>query len=707
MKVSIGSVWHKSLTDLRDRVRNSARRAAAPAPKLTGRSPAAPPVGVTLARVSLRRSVLFCRSARLPFLRRAGAGWRLLLLTALLGGAASARPVAIGGVKQSAALDSRQFAGGEALAVWTLPRLGVAVRNDPQDLRLQLTRNQVTRELRFSPQNGWRAVGFTLNTKLPLPELAGGSLFVPLQALTALGVTVTADAPDLLDFAAPTQVPLETLPPSPTTPASSAPVTVTPSPATGSPAAVTPLPVPPTTTPPTSTPSVPTFTPVASLGTVRVSRALHRTVEVQRVVLELNVADSRLTPFAVTREAAGLTVTLPGVSAAPVTQKLESGDQLSVQPTATGAAVRLGTGGGRSEIFTLDNPARVVIDTTTYTDTRVPPPINPDSLAPGVTYRQQGKLHLLSFDPAQYQTRVVSAPAGRTSGVADLVRSVGGVAGVNGGYFDPASSLPVDLVATGGLMTAGSLEKRATLGVTAQGDTLFGYPRPRYVLSGTDSLGAPFSVTVNSVRARSAPDLLTAFVGDGRSSVGADGLTTLYAAPGSATVLRALTGPVTPPAGTLSFTFDPARYPQLPRSAGAPLTVSLNWRADAPWDGAVDALSAGPLLVQGGRVVLDPVREGFNTSASIWRPTRQVAFGTLGGQPTIAYLEHGSPETFAAALAGAGLRDAVRLDSGSSATAYVTGGYADLGGYLNTVWSRSVPNALVLVPRPGTAAAKK
>ncbi|MCD0177194.1 hypothetical protein IHN32_14695, partial [Deinococcus sp. 14RED07] len=165
--------------------------------------------------MSLRRSVLFCRSARLPFLRRAGAGWRLLLLTALLGGAASARPVAIGGVKQSAALDSRQFAGGEALAVWTLPRLGVAVRNDPQDLRLQLTRNQVTRELRFSPQTGWRAVGFTLNTKLPLPELAGGSLFVPLQALTALGVTVTADAPDLLDFAAPTQVPLETLPPSP------------------------------------------------------------------------------------------------------------------------------------------------------------------------------------------------------------------------------------------------------------------------------------------------------------------------------------------------------------------------------------------------------------------------------------------------------------------------------------------------------------
>ncbi|WP_343755821.1 phosphodiester glycosidase family protein [Deinococcus depolymerans] len=624
----------------------------------------------------------------------------MLLLSALLGGtlggAASARPVAIGGVRQSAALDSRQFAGGEALAVWTLPRLGVAVRNDPQDLRLQLTRNQLTRELRFSPQTGWRAVGFTLSTRLPVPELAGGSLFVPLQALTALGVTVTADAPDLLDFALPAQVPSETLPPSPAVAGGVG----TPTPAATTPATPT-LPAP-------TAPNTPAFTPVATLGTVRVSRTLHRTVEVQRVVLELGVADARLTPFTVTREAAGLLVTLPGVSASPVTQKLESGDQLTVQPTATGAAVHLGTGGGRSELFTLDNPARVVIDTTTYTDTSVPPPINPDALPDGVTYRQQGRLHLLSFDPALYQPRVVSAPAGRTSGVADLVRSVGGVAGVNGGYFDPASSLPVDLVATGGLMTAGSLERRATLGFTAQGDTLFGYPRPRYVLSGADAGGAAYSVTVNSVRAKAAPDLLTAFVGDGRSSVGADGLTTLYAAPGRGTVLRALSGPVTPPPGTLSFTFDPARYPQLPRSAGSPLTVSLNWRAaDAPWDGAVDALSAGPLLLQGGKVVLDPAREGFNTSASIWRPTRQVAFGTLGGKPTIAFLEHGSPETFAAALAGAGLRDAVRLDSGSSATAYVTGGYADLGGYLNTVWSRSVPNALVLVPRPGTTAAKK
>ena len=34
--------------------------------------------------------------------------------------------------------------------------------------------------------------------------------------------------------------------------------------------------------------------------------------------------------------------------------------------------LRLNTGGGRSEIFTLDDPDRVVIDTTTYTTPACP-----------------------------------------------------------------------------------------------------------------------------------------------------------------------------------------------------------------------------------------------------------------------------------------------------------------------------------------------
>ncbi|MEF2278065.1 phosphodiester glycosidase family protein [Deinococcus sp. YIM 134068] len=681
--------------------------------------------------------------------------WFGIAVLALLAAAtAGARPVAIGGVVQGAAVSTRVLAGGETLAVWTLPRLGVAVRNDARDLRLLYGE----RELRFSPERGWRAVGFTLplDVRLGVPQLAGGSLYVPLTAVRALGVRVIADAPDVLDFAAPPAVPVATLPPSPdapqpqviqptqpqaaqplpTAPTASVPATparpaatptppepveprppvnpVPPVPVTP-PASVPSTPVIPPTTPPTppppvvSPPPVPTPTPppaplasVANLDTVRISRTLHRTVEVQRVVLEL----SGEAPHQITRENGGLSVLLPGVTSSGSSQRLESGDTLSVEPGVVGVSprraqttVRLRTGGGRSEVFTLEDPPRVVIDTTTYTDTRVPPPIDPEGLPGGVTYRARGILHLLSFDPARFQPRVVTAPAGAARDVASLVKGVGGVAGVNGGYFDPASSLPVDLVAVGGLMTAPSLERRATVGFTAQGGTFFGYPRPRYVLS-----GAFGSVTVNSVGAKVRPELLTAFVGDGRTSVGAAGLTSLYLTPGTPTVTRVVAGRNVPPAGALALTFDPARFPQLPRGVGEALTTTLNWQAtDAPWPTAQDALSAGPLLVRGGQVVLNAAREQFDTRAGVWRPTRQVAFGVMAGQPTIAYLEHGSPEAFASALAGAGVRDAVRLDSGSSATAFLTGGYGDLGGYLNTVWSRPVPNAIVFVPKANTA----
>ncbi|QFP78389.1 hypothetical protein DAAJ005_13150 [Deinococcus sp. AJ005] len=657
--------------------------------------------------------------------RRRTLGLWLLIGAGLLAGSALARPTAIGGVPQSAGVDSRLLGGTEMLAVWTLPRLGVSVRNDPQDLRLLLGK----RELRYAPGKGWTALGFTLSGTLPTPVIANGSMQVPLRALQLLGVRVLTDTPSLLGFATPASVPTATLlpsdggperpvirPPIATTPPAttpapspvqSAPLAVQPAPTPAAPASPPPtpaaLPVPPESLPnikpipslpaPTPPPLLPTLSvpKVANLDTVRISRTLYRTVEVQRVVMDLSAPASQV----ISREAGGLSVLLPGVTVQGSQQTLPGGDTLTLAQTGAGASIRLGTGGGRSEIFTLDNPFRVVIDTTTYTDSSVPPPIDPDALPAGVSYRNKGLLHLLSFDPALFQPRVVSAPLGRSLSVLDLVKLAGGVAGVNGGYFDPRSSLPVDLVAVGGLMTAASLEKRATVGFTAGGEALFGYPRPRYILSG------PFgSVTVNSVRATPNAALLTAFVGDGKTLVGGTGLTTLLLAPGSVSVTRALTGQITPPPRTLAFTFDPARFPALPVAAGAPLNVALNWQAtDAPWGSAVDALSAGPLLVQGGKVVIDPHREGFNTAAGVWRSTRQSALGTLGGQPTIAYFEYGTPEAFAAALAGAGVRDAVRMDSGSSATAYLQGGYGGLGGYLNTVWSQPVPNAIVFVPR--------
>ena len=617
----------------------------------------------------------FCARLRPPLRTLAAA----LALGPLLLGEAQARPVAIGGSVQAASVGTRLLGGAEMLPVWSLPRLGVGVRNDPQDLRLKWG----GRELRYAPDRGWRASGLSLGGPLPAPQLQGQSLYAPLAALRLLGVPLEADTPGLLAFSAPLRVPGETLPPSADLLTPASPVV----PATFSADAVT------TAPPPTQT-TRPAFG--NRLQTVRVNRELHRQVETQRVVLEL----SGPVAHEVQRIADGLAVRLPGVGVTPGEQTLPSGDRLMLEQDAGGGWVRLHTGEGRSEVFALADPPRIVIDTVTQLGREVPPPLDPQALPAGVTYRQLGGLHLLSFDPARFQARVVSAPRGSFAEVAQLVTQAGGVAGVNASYFDLASALPVDLVVSGGVMTAASLEKRAAVGLMPGGGLIFGYPRPRYRVR-----GAFGEMQANAVSSRARPEWLTAFVGDGQTLVGAAGLLTLHMQLGAGTVTRAVSGPHVPPAGTLTLTFDPARFAQLPRQAGEPLDVGLDWRTDdAPWPQTRDALSAGPLLVQAGRAVTDPRREGFDTGASIWRPTRQVALGLWRGQPTIAYLEHGTPEAFAAALVQAGLSDALRLDSGSSATAYSTSGYGDLGGYLNTVWSRPVPNAIVFVPKVTGAA---
>ena len=646
--------------------------------------------------------------ATLPRVKRPATLLSCTLLTALglsaVLGLAGARPVALGGVMTSPRIETKPLPGGtEGLPVWFLPRLGVTVQNTAGTLSL----SYAGRSLNFV-SGRWLAQNIgTVPAVLPVPELYGGSVHVGVSVLAVLGVPVLADTPDVLDYApagAPGSLTGEIAPvevqPQPVAPLL-VPVPLVPVPPVTQPP-VAPLPVapppviqPPVPQPPIVQPPQPPFTPLARLTSVRSSRSLDRNIEVQRVVLELSAPVA----YTVVRDRSGLSVALPGVSSEPQAAQLESGDDLGVSLGAAGSTFRLDTRGGVSEVFTLPDPARIVIDTTTNIDPSVPPPVQQGALPDGVTLRKLGGLSLLTFD-ARYAPRVVAAPLGRASAVADLVKAQGGVAGVNGGYFDPASSLPVDLVALGGLMVAPSLEKRATLGLDAQGAPRLGYPRPRYVLS------APgLQLTVNSVSARPNPLWVTAFVGDGHTLAGGAGLTTLVLQGGlspllapAGTVHRALTGRFVPATGDFTVTFDPARYPGLALPSGSQLSYSLNWQTPG-WDGIQQALAAGPLLVSGGRLVLDPAREGFDTSGSIWRATRQVAFITVGDRTGVAFLDNGTPGDFARALVGAGVSSAMRLDSGSSATVYVTGGYLNAGGYLNTVWSRPVPNALVFVPR--------
>jgi hypothetical protein len=326
----------------------------------------------------------------------------------------------------------------------------------------------------------------------------------------------------------------------------------------------------------------------------------------------------------------------------------------------------------------------LVLETT---DPNAPLPLVPSTLPSGIEFKTQeagllSKLHLVRLDPTLYKPQVRTAPWG---GAASLLEfATGAVAAVNGGYFDPASMLPVDLLFDGALY-AYSRGNRATLGFYDQ-TTIFGIPRARLVLTLGEMVG-----NINQIRPNPHPQNLTFFIGDGFVPVGGLGYTTLVL--GAGQVLERHEAAFVPQFGQITVSFNPKTNAGLERQVGETASVGLVW-GDPAWEQVSSALAAGPRLVANGAYAVDAKAEGFDQNGEIWRPTRQVGFGVdKQGWFVLAMLELGSPEDFAKALVVNGLHDAVRLDSGSSAQIALAGGL--VAGRLGRV----VPNALIFVQR--------
>jgi len=552
-----------------------------------------------------------------------------LLAVSTLANFAVARVIKLSGQTLTPVIETKTLPSGrEGLPLWFLPRAGIAVENIASRITLSFS----DRTLIFTPNVGWS--GDFVFPALPSPELFGGSVHVALEVLRALGLPLRESA-DMLDLN-----PVDT---------------------------------------------------TALLTSIRRSSRVEDGLEISRLTLEFN----RPLEFRLEKLPRQVRVSLEGVSvwasADPLYGDLLSQGMVrySVKPKANlqansqdntqEATFTLETvDNASSEVFTLDNPFRIVVDTHLV--------LEPPQLPAGVALRELGALRILSFDPRRYAVQVATAHSGEVKTVAEFVQGSGAVAGINGGYFDPASGLAVDLVALGGQMLSASLERRSTLGLTADGSPIFGTPKPRYLLE-----TARDTLRVNTLASKPRPEWLTAFVGDGQTPVGADGYATLYVKAGK--IVRVERSSSVPAPSEWTVTFQSARFPQIPLELGAALPVRLEWFS-SDFNGVQSALSAGPLMIRGGQNVLNGPLEGFDTRSSLWRRTRQVGFGVLStGEYALLYLEWGTPEEFAHALEAAGLRVALRLDSGSSAAVFVG------KDYLNSGFKRRVPNALVLIPR--------
>jgi hypothetical protein len=338
------------------------------------------------------------------------------------------------------------------------------------------------------------------------------------------------------------------------------------------------------------------------------------------------------------------------------------------------------------QLSSLTNPDRVVVDVV------IPdvPSLAPGFIPNGVTYTVIDKLHLVTLESGIFKPTVVTAGLGGGKTALEYGEEKNAIVAVNGGYYDVAQSLSVDLVVTNNQISSYARGNRATLGLV--NDDLFGTravwgtPKVRLVLN-----LAGKSWNVSTTRATPHPQWLTYFVGDGFVPTGGLGFISLVLQDGK--ILEQHDEIFVPEFGQVTLSFNPLAFPDLRVNVSDAVSITTSW-SDPLFSSANDILAAGPKLVTNSLFAVNPVLEGFDPSKEIWRSTKQVGIGLdQKNNWVVAFLEKGTPEEFASALVTAGLKEAMRLDSGGSAQVFLA------GGMLPNSASRAVPNAVVFVAK--------
>lgn len=356
------------------------------------------------------------------------------------------------------------------------------------------------------------------------------------------------------------------------------------------------------------------------------------------------------------------------------------GVEVALDPTPQGTAVRVQGPAFHYRAFPLADPTRLVIDVVPQREPDLPEIDR--ALAPGIRYRRfyapaasgTSLVHLVSVAPGAGEFRVVGeSRVPRT--LSELAS--GALVAINAGYFDPSTfgaigylrvdygllSLPTRSRAAIAFGAGGATIARLRADVTLRADG-----RPIAVGSGDDGVGVATAAG--------------AAVGSPRMGV----LTVQQGV-----VVRNGIGPATVPADGFALVYPPDRAALARVDAGerAALQLALH---PAGFDAAPYGVEAGPLLVQDGRSAFDPAAEGFaNGQRILDAVTQQAAVGVRAdGTVLLVVAESMRAADLVPLFLALGARDAMRLDSGSSATLL-----AD-GQVLNRDGERQVVSAIVV-----------
>ena len=444
--------------------------------------------------------------------------------------------------------------------------------------------------------------------------------------------------------------------------------------------------------------------PVAQLLQVRTANQAGQ----RRVVLDLNGP-------AIVRSSEGRLELSIQSSAAQRSQLELLGLGSAPNSPTTSSPLQLQVAGGLkpSKVFTLGDPARVVIDIPVATpadstSSSVPPPtIDPrlqGLLGRGIQWdqlvRQGFRINAVRIDPrsAPVNLKLLTRPQGieGLSSIQTLASSRRALVAINGGYFNRVKRLPLGALKSDGQWLSGPILNRGVAAWAPRSLPKFGRLSLEEWVLGPHGTRDPV-VTVNS-----------GYVQRGISRYGPEWGPSYRALSGGETAL------VLGAENTVGRKYETADLEagvplrrgeillvgrggvELPWAQGTQLNLSSRPSNDlglAPF-----VIGGGPLLLQGGRIVLNGAAETFS-SGFLSQGAPRTVIGSDGSQIWLITLEGTSdsgptlPET-AQVLQSLGLRDALNLDGGSS-TGLVMGGTMPVKGR-GVVGA--VNNALGLVP---------
>jgi len=444
--------------------------------------------------------------------------------------------------------------------------------------------------------------------------------------------------------------------------------------------------------------------PVAQLLQVRTANQAGQ----RRVVLDLNGP-------AIVRSSEGRLELSIQSSAAQRSQLELLGLGSAPNSPTTSSPLQLQVAGGLkpSKVFTLADPARVVIDIPVATpadstSSSVPPPtIDPrlqGLLGRGIQWdqlvRQGFRINAVRIDPrsAPVNLKLLTRPQGieGLSSIQTLASSRRALVAINGGYFNRVKRLPLGALKSEGQWLSGPILNRGVAAWAPRSLPKFGRLSLEEWVLGPHGTRDPV-VTVNS-----------GYVQRGISRYGPEWGPSYRALSGGETAL------VLGAENTVGRKYETADLEagvplrrgeillvarggvELPWAQGTQLNLSSRPSNDlglAPF-----VIGGGPLLLQGGRIVLNGAAETFS-SGFLSQGAPRTVIGSDGSQIWLITLEGTSdsgptlPET-AQVLQSLGLRDALNLDGGSS-TGLVMGGTMPVKGR-GVVGA--VNNALGLVP---------